>query len=61
MKSTSGKKLYWLTNHFTYYHDYLFEHLQDDKDLDLLVCYRQRILESHPWKEVGIVFINLWS
>ncbi len=53
MKSNSKERLYWLTNHFTYYHDYLFQHLDTEGDFQLEVCYRHMVLDSHPWKEIG--------
>lgn len=49
---TEKSKLYWVTNHHTYYHDYLFQHIEDNQKFDLVVCYRQLVLDSHPWKEI---------
>jgi len=54
-KEKLGKPLYWLTNHHTYYHDYLFQHLEIDGDFSLKVCYRKFVLETHPWREVDSV------
>jgi glycosyltransferase involved in cell wall biosynthesis len=49
----STKKIYWLTNHFTYYHDYFFKHLNQDESIDLTVWYKKVVLDSHPWNEIG--------
>lgn len=51
-KQVTLRTLYWITNHHTYYHDYLFQHIESDHSFKLIVCYRQMVLDSHPWKEV---------
>lgn len=41
----------WLTNHYTYYNDYLFDYIQNHSDISLFVRYRKMTLDSHPWSE----------
>lgn len=53
MTQESCIKLVWLTNHFTYYHDCLFRHLEEERDIELMICYKKLVLETHPWKDVG--------
>ncbi len=50
---TPGSRLYWVTNHYTYYHDYLFQHIHADGRFELVVYYRKLVLESHPWKSLS--------
>jgi glycosyltransferase involved in cell wall biosynthesis len=39
----------WLTNHYTYYNDYLFSELVRSQKYSLSVHYKALVLESHPW------------
>lgn len=53
MKEKSAAiNLIWVTNHHTYYHDYLFQRIEETGLFKLTVYYRQLVNASHPWKEV---------
>ena len=43
-------RIHWLTYQPTPYNDYLFRHLDADKQIDLHVYFRQISVSSHPWK-----------
>jgi glycosyltransferase involved in cell wall biosynthesis len=43
-------RLNWVNNHYTYYSDYLFNHLHDSAEVKLKVYFRVFVLDSHPWK-----------
>ena len=46
----SSHRIHWLTYQPTPYNDYLFRHLDADKQIDLHVYFRQTSVSSHPWK-----------
>ena len=43
-------RIHWLTYQPTPYNDYLFRHLDADRQIDLHVYFRQISVSSHPWK-----------
>jgi len=44
------KRIHWLSSEPTPYNDYLFDHLELDNEIDLVVHYKTSGDNSHPWK-----------
>lgn len=42
-------RLNWVNNHYNYYSDYLFKHLDQSREIELKVYLRDLILDTHPW------------
>jgi glycosyltransferase involved in cell wall biosynthesis len=49
MHSTTPRRLHWFSYQPTPYNDFLFKNLGRAPNIDLLVHYRAKIVNSHPW------------